>query len=128
MADTAANQRDAEALNRSAQLAEAISRQLCHQLYHAISLRALGTLDWLRGNHSLGETHLLESLEIFQKLETHWQAGRTLCDLAELLVGQGRNREAASYYRRAIYEFEVMQAQPFVERARAALDRACLYQ
>jgi hypothetical protein len=121
MADTAAIQRDVEALTNTAERADAISRQLGHQLYHAISLRALGTLDWLKGNHAQGKAHLLEALQIFQTLQTHWQAGRTLYDLAELLAAQCMKQEAIAYYRQAILEFELMQAQPSVERASAAL-------
>lgn len=123
MADTAAVQRDLDALTGTAAQAEGISRQLGHQLYHAVSLRALGIGEWLRGNHPRGGAHLLEALEIFQKLEAHWQTGRTLYDHAEMLAGQGRVSEAGAYYQRAVGEFERMQAQPFVDRARAALDR-----
>jgi hypothetical protein len=123
MADTAATQRDAQALNGVAEQAESVSRQLGHKLYQAISLRAVGTLAWLRGDQAQGEASLLEALEIFEKLETHWQAGRTRCDLAELLAGQARHQQVGAYYRRAISEFESMQAQPYAERARASLAR-----
>lgn len=123
MADTAAAQREVEALNRTAARAEAVSRQLGHRLYQAVSLRALGILDWRNGNPAQGEARLLEALDIFQKLETHWQAGRTLHDLAELLLEQNRRPAAEAYSQRAVAEFEHMQARPFAERSRAAFDQ-----
>ncbi len=121
MADTAAIQRDQEALAITAERANSISRKLGHRLYHAISLRALGTLDWLKGNYAEAGPYFFEALEIFEKLETRWQAGRTCSDLAGLFAAQGSKREAAEYYRRAIGEFEAMRAKPSVERAKEAL-------
>jgi tetratricopeptide (TPR) repeat protein len=120
MADNAAMQRNAEALSSTAERAELISRQLGHPLYQAVSLRALAALQGLKRNYPAAEAHLLEALSIFQKLETRWQAGRTLFDLAEVLAAQDRKHEAVEYYNQAIEEFEAMQAKPFINQVRAA--------
>jgi tetratricopeptide (TPR) repeat protein len=123
MADTAALQHEIEALSSTAERAELISRQLGHQLYQAVSLRALASLHGLKGNYPAAEAHLLEALAIFQKLETRWQAGRTWLNLAEVLAAQGRKHEAVECYNHAIGEFEAMQAKPSIDLSRAALSK-----
>ena len=79
-----------------------------YSLYHAIALRALAILDWLDHDFGRAEERLKESWRLFQRLETHYQIGRTLLDLGELSAGMGKHEEAESYFAQAQSAYRIM--------------------
>jgi hypothetical protein len=108
LADIGALHRDKELLSAYALRSNEISLALNHHLYHAIALRALAILDWLDHNFARAEERLKESRQLFQRLETHWQIGRTLFDLGELSAGMGKHDEANIYFAQAQSAFRIM--------------------
>ena len=62
-----------------------------------------------------------EALEMFEGLETRWQIGRTLSELAELALAQTDQAQARDYFSRALVAFEEMKAVPDAARTREAL-------
>jgi hypothetical protein len=108
LADIGALQRDKELLSAYALRSSRISLSLNHHLYHAIALRALAILDWLHHDLARAEVRLKESCQLFQRLETHWQLGRTLFDLGELSAIMGKQDEAEIYIDKAQSAFKTM--------------------
>ena len=113
LADIGAINKDKELLSAYALRSDEISLSLKHHLYHAITLRALAILDWLDHDFTRAEERLKESWQLFQRLETHWQIGRTLYDLGELSDGIGKHDEAKSYFTQAQAAFRIMGVQDF---------------
>lgn len=112
LADIGAMHKDKELLSAYALRSDEISLSLKHHLYHAIALRALATLDWLDHDFARAEERLKESWQLFQRLETHWQIGRTLFDLGELSVDMGRTEDAERYFAQAQFAFSMMGVRP----------------
>jgi len=123
LADTAVELRDAEALRKyPALLVEAAARDQ-HELYLAIAYRALGVAHRLAGRLPEAETLLHQALAGFKEQKTRWQIGRTLFELAELEVARSKEKtRAQEYFSEALDMFEDMQAVPYAERTRAAME------
>jgi len=122
LADTAAQQRDAEALRWYAPLAEAMTQRIDHPLYQAIAQRAWGVAYRLAGEYADAAARLKRALEVFEGLETHWQAGRTCFELGELALAQTDTAAARSHFSRALAAFEAMRAAPDAARTHAVLE------
>ena len=123
LADTAVELRDADALRKYAHPLESLASRDNHSFYLAIAHRAIGVEYRLAGESVAAETRLRQALELFTKLGTRWQIGRTLFELGELtltlLLSPTKARE---YYSQALSSFEEIQAQTNVEQIRAALN------
>jgi tetratricopeptide (TPR) repeat protein len=121
LADVAAQQRDAAALREYIPLLEETAASLDHTLYLAIAHRAWGVIHLLEGEYVQAEARLNQALESFQALETSWQIGRTLYELADLAQARGKPALARNYYSRALVTFEDLKALPDLARTQAAL-------
>ena len=119
--DTAVQERNEAALRQYAPLTEELAVRAGHPLYQAIAHRAWGVAHRLAGEHTDAEARLAQALVTFQKLDTRWQTGRTLCEFAELARLQGDSEAARGYLTRALALFEEMQAAPDAARVRAVL-------
>jgi hypothetical protein len=111
LADIGAIHKDKALLSAYALRSDEISLSLNHLLYHAIALRALAILDWLDHNFVRAEERLKESWQLFQRLETYWQIGRTLYDLGELAAVMGKHDEAKTYFTQAKAAYRIMGVQ-----------------
>ena len=120
LADTAVELRDADALRKYAQPLENLASRDNHRLYLAIAHRALGVEHRLAGEHAPAETRLRHALELFTKLGTRWQIGRTLFELGELNLTHSRPK-AREFYSQALGAFEEIQAQTSVQQTRTSL-------
>jgi tetratricopeptide (TPR) repeat protein len=121
LADLAVLERDAVALRQYAPLAEDLARRDGHTLYQASAHRAWGVLHRLTGDYEKAEIRLSQALELFQVLETRWQIGRTVYELAELALIQKDTTEARHFFSLALAAFEDIRAVPDAVRTRAAL-------
>ena len=121
MADLAVLQRDEAALRQYAPLAEEMALQDNHRLYEAGAHRAWGVLHQLTGEYAQAESRLNRALELFKEMETRWQIGRTLSELARLELAQANPAQAKQYYSQALVLFEQIGAKPDVERARKTI-------
>jgi tetratricopeptide (TPR) repeat protein len=119
--DLAVRQRDRTMLTQHLPEVEEMAILDGHILYQASAHRAWGVLYRLTGEYSESEIRLAKALELFQGLETRWQIGRTLFEIAELDMAQNNVTKARDYYRRALASFEEMDAAPDIMRTRAAL-------
>jgi len=123
LADTAVEMRDSSALQKYAPHLEELANRDKHKLYLAIAHRAYGVAHRLEGKHAEAETQLKQALELFTKLGTRWQIGRTLFELGELKLAQSEEKaKAIEYYSQALGSFQEIQAMPNAERTRAALN------
>jgi tetratricopeptide (TPR) repeat protein len=120
LADTAVELRDADALRKYAHPLELLASRDNHSLYLAIAHRALGVEHRLAGESAAAETRLRQALELFTKLGTRWQIGRTLYELGESTLTLSPTK-AREYYSQALTSFEDIRAQTNVEQTRAAL-------
>lgn len=93
-----------------------------HNLYQAIAHRAWGVAHRLADEYEEAEARLNQALGIFQELETRWQIGRTLNELAELALVRRETAQAYDYFSRALVAFEAIGAEPDAARIRAALE------
>jgi hypothetical protein len=64
---------------------------------------------------------LNQALEVFQNLETRWQAGRTLYELGELAQTQNNTLQANTHFSHALILFEAIGAVPDAVRTHKAL-------
>ncbi len=119
--DLAVLQRDEATLRQYAPLAEETTVRDGHILNQAKAHRALGVLNLLTGKFGEAETRLIQALEMFEGLDTRWQIGRTLYELARLSLSQANPVEASDYFSRALTAFEEMGAVPDKTRTKAAL-------
>jgi tetratricopeptide (TPR) repeat protein len=122
LADLAVLQRDEVALRHYAPPAEEMAIQDGHRLFQASAQRAGGVLHRLEGKYEEAEAQLDQALEMFEGLETRWQIGRTLYELAELAQAQNDIAQARDYFSRALVAFEEIKAAPDAARTRAALE------
>jgi hypothetical protein len=122
LVDLAVEQRDAVRLGELAPVVEEMARGLDHRLYQAVASRALGVAHRLAHEYPHAQTRLEQALEGFEALETRWQAGRTLVELAELARAQSDTARARSYLSDALDAFEAQGARPAAERVRSAME------
>ena len=122
LADASAQQRDEAALHEYTPLLEETAVSLDHSLYLAIAHRAWGIIHLLEGEYAQAEARLDQALELFQKLETRWQIGRTLYELANLAKVRAEPALARDYYFRALVTFEDIEALPDIARTQDALE------
>ncbi|HET9905806.1 MAG TPA: hypothetical protein VFQ23_04180 [Anaerolineales bacterium] len=122
LADTAVELRDVDALRKYAPNLEELAVRDNHKLYLAIAHRALGVERRLAGKHAEAEDRLRQALGLFTKLGARWQIGRTLFELGELNLSHAPVK-ASEYYSQALGSFEEVQAKPYAERTRAALQQ-----
>jgi tetratricopeptide (TPR) repeat protein len=122
LADTAAHQRDADALRQYTPRLEELAMRDGHQLYLAIAQRSWGVAHRLAGEHDEAVTRLTNALELFRGLGTRWQIGRTLFELGDLDMERGDKDNAQNNFSLALEAFEAMKSIPDVERTRAALE------
>ena len=71
-------------------------RALDHQLAVATALYNLGSLALRRGEIERGESHLVESIGIFQQFGNRWAVVASLAGLAEAAAKRGHLRRAAA--------------------------------
>lgn len=122
LADAAAQQRDAAALQKYAPVAEELAARYDHKLYEAIAHRAQGVAHRLADQYADAEVRFKQALELFETLDTHWQIGRTLFELGELTLRSHTDNEAArEHFSRALTAFEKMGALPDATHAREKL-------
>jgi tetratricopeptide (TPR) repeat protein len=121
LADIAVQERDEAALRQYAPLAEETANRDGHLLFQAVAHRAWGVMHRLQGEYADAETRLNQALELFQGLETRWQIGRTLYELAELAQARSDTAESHDYFSLALAAFEEIGAMPDVARTQAAL-------
>lgn len=122
LADSAAQIRDTAALQKYSSLLEELATRDSHQPYLAVAHRARGIAHRLAGEYAEAEARLTQALASFEKLETPWQIGRTLVEIAELARAQSDHENAHSHYSRALTEFESVKAIPDIDRARNVLE------
>lgn len=121
LTDIAVEMRDADALRKYAHPLEKLADRDNHRLYLAIAHRALGVADRLAGEHAEAENRLKQALGLCTKLGARWQIGRTLFELGELNLNQS-NTKAREFYSQALGSFEEIQAEPYTEKTRQALN------
>ena len=121
LTDSAANARDEAAILRYADLLEELATRDDHRPYLAIAHRAWGVAHRLAGEHAEAEARLNQALDLFEALQTDWQVGRTLIEIAELEFARSDQRSACDHLTRALTAFEALQAEPDAERTRVAL-------
>jgi len=120
--DMAVLQRDEVKLRQYAPLAEETAVRDGHFLHQASAHRAWGVLHRLQGEYTAAEARLNQALELFQTLDTRWQIGRTLYELAELAHAEADPVEARDYFSRALTAFAEIGAVPDMTRTKAVLD------
>jgi tetratricopeptide (TPR) repeat protein len=121
LADLAVLERDKTALRQYIPLAEELSIRDNHRLFQAGVHRAWGVLYRLTGEYAQAESRLNLALELFQGMETRWQIGRTLSEMAELKLAQADPDQAIQHYLQALESFEQIGASPDALRIRQAL-------
>lgn len=122
LVDTAVLQDDNDVLEEYAPQLLERSESLEHKLFQAIAFRSLGVLHRLKGEYKLAKEQFEKSLEIFNALDTQWQLGRTYFELGELARLQENSESASDCYSLAIKSYEMMEAVPFIQQARTALE------
>jgi tetratricopeptide (TPR) repeat protein len=123
LADAAAQSQDADAIKRYAPRLQELATRDGHKLYLAIAHRAHGIAHRLAGEHAKAEARLNQALKIFDELGTRWQIGRTLFALGEMEAARSKKSQARDYFTRALAAFEALEANPDIERTRAALKK-----
>lgn len=122
LADSAAQQRDEDALRYYAPLAEESAARYGHVLYQAIAQRAQGVAHRLAGDYAQAEARFLEALDLCRGLDTRWQIGRTLFELGELEQAQMNPGKARDHFSSAMAEFEKLRAVPDLIKTQKALE------
>ncbi len=122
LVDLAVQQRDTVILREYAPAVEEMARGLDHRLYQAVANRALGVTHRLDHQYPEAQTRLLQALHLFETLQTRWQVGRTLIELAELAHTQLDTTRARTYLADALRAFEAQGARPAAERTRSSLE------
>ena len=77
---------------------------------------------FLAGEYTDAEGRLNQALELFQGLDTRWQAGRTRFELGELALARTDTPTARDHFSQALAAFEELRAAPSAARSRAALE------
>ena len=120
--DLAVLQRDEATLRQYAPPAEETALRDGHILYQAVAHRAWGVMHRLRGEYAAAEARLNQALELFQGLDTRWQIGRTLFELAKVAQARTAPAGARDYFSRALAAFEEIGAVPDAARTKVALE------
>ena len=94
-----------------------------HRLYLPIAQRARGVHERLAGELEAARHSFEAALAGFDQLGTRWQAGRTYMEMGELETTAGDANAARTQYQAALEHFEAIQARPYLERARLALQQ-----
>jgi adenylate cyclase len=89
-------------------LAQALEQEM--RLEEGAARRVLGQVHQARRNLAQAEQELQESLDILGELDSHYEVGQTLFQLAHLYRDQEREREAEAVLSRAIEVFERLGA------------------
>jgi tetratricopeptide (TPR) repeat protein len=121
LTESAAQARDAGRLQLYAPKLEELATQDDHQPYLAVAHRAAGVAHNLAGEPVEAVARLNQAMEIFTKLETGWQIGRTYYEMGEVARSLSDVGRAKGYFIQALAAFEAMKAMPDIERTRAAL-------
>jgi tetratricopeptide (TPR) repeat protein len=121
LADAAVQSRDEDALPRYAAQLEELAARDEHKPYLAVAHRAWGVAHRLNGEYAEAHARLQQALVLFEEVETRWQIGRTLFEMAELAQAQADPDGARDCYERALVAFESLGAIPDAQRADAAL-------
>ena len=121
LAEAAAQLADVTALRRYAAQLEKLAIQDDHQPYLAIAHRAWGIACRLDGDYHDAADRLQKALALFEQLETQWQIGRTLYEIAQLHLAQSNPAGAMEYLSRALVEFKALGAVPDIQRTNEAL-------
>lgn len=119
--DAAARAYDEGDLQRYLPVAEEAAARANHDLYMAVIHRARGVAHKLAGEKDEAAAMLATALDEFRRLDTGWQAGRTLVELGDVEQSRGNTAEAERHYSEAFTAFEALGAAPDAERARNAL-------
>jgi tetratricopeptide (TPR) repeat protein len=121
LTDSASEQRDESALREFAPVLEELATRNGHKLYEAVAHRGWGIAHTVAGEYTQAQTRLEQSLAILSALDTHWQIGRTLCELGELAFQRDNLPSARTYFSEALAHYEELRASPYVERTRSRL-------
>lgn len=92
-----------------------------HKPYLAVAHRAFGVAHRMAEEYPEAETRLEKALEIFEKLGTRWQIGRTLFEMGELALAMSNGEAAQGYFSRAQDLFEELGAGPDASRTEALI-------
>ncbi|RPI34769.1 MAG: tetratricopeptide repeat protein [Chloroflexota bacterium] len=122
LTDNAAQRGDLEALRQYTPLLEELAIRDDHILFRAIAHRAWGAAHHLEGDNVKAVGRLGEALDLFTRLNTPWQMGRTLSEMAEVELAQSRPAEAKEYLSRALAAFEAVKAGPDIKRIQEKLE------
>lgn len=122
LADTAAQERNLDALRKYAPLIEELAVRDDHRLYRAVAYRAQGVLHRLKGDYTESKTCLARALELFEQLGARWQIGCTHDELGELARTQNEFEKARDHFTLALAAFEELRAAPEVEKTRVVLN------
>jgi hypothetical protein len=113
---------DSQAIQKYSPLLEELAERDDHQLYLAIARRARGVACRLSFEFDQAEFNLVLANELFKKLGTNWQVGRTLIELAELDLARSDQAAARQHYLLAQESFQAVKAHPDLERTSATLE------
>jgi len=122
LTDSAAQRRDLGALERYAPRLEELASRDGHRLYQAVAHRALGIASRLKGDFSEAETLFGIALSLFEDLDTRWQTGITIFEMAELDQARSDSAGRKDHLSRALTIFEDIGARPDAERTRILFD------
>ncbi len=120
LAETAALQRDEEALRSYAPEIEKLAASCGHNLYLCVAHRAWGTAHVLAAELEQAEQALNRALELAMDLGGDWQIGRSLFEFAELERARANPAAARIKFSLAAKAFEQLGATPFVNKSRSA--------
>jgi tetratricopeptide (TPR) repeat protein len=122
LTESAAQLRDGDGLRRYASQLETLAEQDDHRPYRAVAHRAWGIAHRLDNDYDEADRRLSLALELYSELDTPWQIGRTLCEMAELELARSDGATAHDHLSRALMNFEEIQALPDMKRTRMALE------
>lgn len=121
LVDVASQQPDEAAIRHYAPQAEALAERYGHALYQGIVHRGWGVAHRLAGEYAQSEQRLQAAMDIFLRLGTRWQVGRTRFALGELARSQEDKPAAREAFTLALKSFEQMRAAPDIARTHDAL-------
>jgi class 3 adenylate cyclase/tetratricopeptide (TPR) repeat protein len=110
---------DEDAVRRLIGFVESLPPAMRSPLLRAGAARFEGLLALRRGEAELAEGRLALALRELRGIEAPFVLGQVLLDRAELLVGAGREEEAASDLAEATEIFTRLRATPWLERVQA---------
>ena len=111
LVDMAADRREQEELWRLAPLADESARRYNHQLYIGVALRSWGVLHLLQKEYEQADTRFKQAADIFEKLGTKWQLGKTYTAWGELARERGQESIASALLQKAKSAFRELRSQ-----------------